>query len=211
MGKVTAHTTYRNKAGEKIIGVTTALGILAKPALVPWANKLGLQGIEVGKYVDEMADIGTLAHYLVECHFKKQTPDVADYSKNQIDKAENALLKFFKFEKENKIEAIGSELELVSEQYQYGGTCDLYCVFNGKKTLIDFKTCKACYSEHHTQVSAYKNLLTENGYEVVETRIIRTGRDETEGFDNIQVTMTDLRFELFKHCLEIYKINRQLN
>ncbi|GAI86127.1 unnamed protein product, partial [marine sediment metagenome] len=38
------------------------IGVLNKPALVPWANNLGLQGINVKDYVDDKADIGTLAH-----------------------------------------------------------------------------------------------------------------------------------------------------
>ena len=34
------HQRYYDKAGTMLPGVTTILGVLNKPALVPWANKL---------------------------------------------------------------------------------------------------------------------------------------------------------------------------
>lgn len=210
MGKSIAHTKYKTKDGDSIPGVTTILGVLNKPALVPWANKLGLQGIEVGKYVDNLADAGTLAHNIVECHLKNEKPDYSDYSKNQIDLAENAALKYFAWEKENKVEMILSEAMLVSEVFMFGGTIDCYANLNGKKTLIDFKTCKALYGEHFTQTAAYKVLLEEAGYQVEDIRILRIGRDESEGFEDAKVPMIDLHWEKFKHCLEIYRINKLL-
>ncbi len=208
--KTKAHTRYKNADGKIVVGVTTAINVLNKPFLVPWANKLGLQGIDVGKYVDDLADIGSCTHYLCECHIKNETPNLSDYTLAQVDKAENAFLKFLSWEKANQIKYIFSEQQLVSEQYQFGGTCDIYCELNGKKTLIDLKTSKSCYPEHHIQVSAYKYLLEEEGYQVDEARIIRIGREESEGFDDISVTRTDVRFELFLHCLEIYKLQKEL-
>lgn len=211
MGKSNTHTKYKTKQDVSVPGVTTILSVLAKPALVPWANKLGLQGIEVGKYVDNLADAGTLAHNIVECHLKSVKPDYADYSANQISLAENAAIKYFDWEKENKVEMILSEIPLVSEVFMFGGTIDCYANLNGRKTLIDFKTCKALYSEHFTQVAAYKVLLEESGHPVEDVRILRIGRDESEGFEDQKVPMIDVHWERFKHCLEIYRINKILN
>ena len=83
-------------------GVTPILGILNKPALIVWANRLGLQGIDSTKYRDELADIGVLAHYLIMCDLTGETADVSDYSKNQIDQAENALLSTLRGRKATK-------------------------------------------------------------------------------------------------------------
>ena len=99
---------------------------------------------------------------------------------------------------------------MVSEKYQFGGTCDIYCDLNGKKTLIDLKTAKGIFPEMHTQVAAYKILLEENGYPVEDVRILRIGRDESEGFEDQKVAMVDLHWQRFLHCLEIYKINKKL-
>ena len=49
------HTVYKLASGARVPGVTTVLSVLNKPALVPWANKLGLEGIDVRKYVDALA------------------------------------------------------------------------------------------------------------------------------------------------------------
>jgi hypothetical protein len=212
-----AHTIYKNAAGVRVPGVTTITGVLNKPALVKWANDLGLQGIDSSKYVDEMAKIGTLAHYIVECHIretmskKKVEPDYSDATPNQIDLATNAALKFFEWENGHKVKYLATELILISEKQQVGGTCDIYCELDGKKTLIDLKTCKGIYPEQFTQVGAYAHLLTENGYAVEDVRILRIGRDESEGFEDKKVPFLDLHWERFKHCRAIYELNKTIN
>jgi hypothetical protein len=208
--KTKAHTRYRNKAGDIVCGVTTILNVMNKPALVRWANNLGLKGIDVSKFVDDLANVGTLAHLMVENYLKKQETDFSDYTQNERDRAENAVIKFFDWEKENDFKIIESELKLVSEIHQFGGQADIYAMLNGKKTLIDLKTSKACYSEHYTQCVAYRELLKENGYEVEDTRILRIGRDEKEGFSDIKVSNTDLHWERFKLCHRIYQLNKKL-
>jgi len=208
--KTKAHTRYRNAKGDIVCGVTTILNILNKPALVRWANQLGLRGIDVGKFVDDLANVGTLSHLMVENYLKKQETDFSDFTQNERDRAENAVIKFFDWEKENDFKVIESEMKLVSELYQFGGQADIYCELNGKRTLIDLKTGKACYSEHHSQCSAYRALLIENGYPVEDVRILRIGREEKEGFEDIKVPSLDLHFKKFLLCLEIYQLNKKL-
>lgn len=208
--KFNGHQKYYIKDGVLVPGVTTVLGVLAKNALIPWANKLGLQGIEVGKYVDSLADIGTLAHKIVECYLTGQEVDYGDYSPNQRIQAERAAGKFFEWEKKNTFKVIKSELQLVSEKYYFGGTCDIYADLNGKKTLIDIKTSKACYSEHYTQCAGYSILLEENGYPVDDVKILRIGREEAEGFDEKEVPLVEIHKEKFLACLKILQINNKL-
>lgn len=210
MSKTKAHTVYKNAKEERVIGVTTAIGIMNKPALVKWANNLGLQGIDSKKYVDDKADIGTLSHKMVEDHIAGRETDFSDYTPNQKDAAENAFIKFLDWEKENDFKCIESEMIMVSEKYQFGGTCDIYAMLNGKPTLIDIKTGKACYGEHHTQVAAYRYLLLENGYNVDDVRILRIGRDDIEGFEDIKAPALDLHWERFLHCLAIYNLNKKI-
>ena len=211
-GKTKVHTIYRTKDGKRVPGTTTITGILNKPALVPWANKLGLQGIDSRKFVDEKAAIGTLAHYIVECYLKDIEPDLDDYSPNQVDLAENSVLKFYEWEENNPLTNVKCEMELVSEKHRYGGTEDIYAVLHGQNTLIDLKTSKAIYPEMWTQVSAYQNLLEEHGFIVDNVGILRIGRDEDEGFEYKEISKTklDLHWEKFKHCLKIYEIDKQL-
>lgn len=204
------HTIYKTRDGIRVPGVTTILGMIAKPALKYWANDLGLQGIKVREYVDHLADIGTLAHKMIECHIKGDTPNTSDYSKTQIDMAENSVLKYFEWEKEVNPVYIESELKLVSEQYRYGGTCDIYCEIGGKKTLIDIKTSKECYPEHKTQVAAYWLLMKEAGYSVERAMIIRLGRTEDEGSQAYPVDKVMERQEYFVKLIELYGLAKKI-
>ena len=208
--KAKAHIRYKLDDGTKVPGVTTVLGILNKPALVKWANNLGLQGIDSTKYRDEMADIGTLAHQMIVDYFNKVETDTTDYSKNQIDLAENCLLSFWEWEKGHKIEVIMAEAQLVSPHYGYGGTIDCYCMLDGKPTLLDFKTGKAIYPEMLYQLAAYVELLTEDGKLIEATRILRIGRDADEGFEERLIADTSKHLELFKHCLAIYNLQKEI-
>ncbi|NVM22878.1 MAG: hypothetical protein HWN68_13985 [Desulfobacterales bacterium] len=211
--KVKAHIRYKNREGKAIPGTTTITGLLAKPALIKWANNLGLQGIDSTKYRDKMADIGILAHYLIMCHLREVPEKVkleamVEYSKDDIDKAENCVLSYFEWEKEHKVEPIVVETPLVSEAFQFGGTVDCFCKLDGDPTLLDFKTGKGIWPEMFYQLGAYFHLLKENGYVVRGARILRIGRSEDEGFDEKKVGLMELdhNWEVFETLRKLYKL-----
>lgn len=205
------HTVYKNSEGKRVPGVTTILGVMDKPALVSWANKLGLEGIESSKYVDALARIGTLAHYIIECYLNKELVDYGDYTENEKRTAENSVLKFFTWLESNKFEVIQTEMKLVSDKMNYGGSIDAYGILNGIYTCLDFKTCKACYPEHHTQVVAYSMLLKEAGHRVDQIKILRIGRDEAEGFEEVTVGRIETHEKRFFTCQQLYEVNKELN
>lgn len=208
--KAKAHQRYKTSDGRPCVGVTTVLNVMAKPQLIRWANKLGLDGYDVDKWVDSLAEIGTLIHYLVECNIKGVDPELGDYSSNQITAAKKSFEKWLDWRSKNSFVVLGSELQLVSDSLELGGTCDIYAEVNGKKCVLDIKTSKACYGEQRTQVVAYKHLLLENGKPVDECRIVRIGRDENEGFDDILIGGHELHWRRFLACLELYKANKNL-
>jgi len=207
--KTKAHQSYYTKDGSRVPGVTTVLQVLNKPALVKWANNLGLQGIDSTKYRDKMGDIGTLAHLMVLDYFKKQTSDYSEYSPDDVSKAENCLISFYNWIGENKVEPILVEEQLVSDDFMFGGTIDFYGLVNDRFTLVDFKTSKAIWPEMFHQVAAYTHLLSENR-PVEQTRILRIGRDENEGFEDQIVTNIGPHWEIFKSALNIYQLQKQL-
>jgi len=211
--KSKAHTRYRTADKTIVPGVTTVLGLLNKPALVPWANKLGLQGIDVGKYVDDKAAIGTLGHAMVTDKLMGIETDTSDYSKNQIDLAENCALSFWEWEKENHIEKVFfCERPMVSEVCRFGGTLDIYAQVNGRKEIIDLKTGSGIYDEHIWQVAALKKLLEENGYDVDGVRIVNIPRTENEAF--MQRIASDkeseVGWDIFKALLSVYNLKKEM-
>lgn len=207
--KVKTHIKYETSDGIKVPGVTTILQILAKPALIHWAWDLGTKGIDYRKHRDRMADIGTLAHLMIVDYLKNEKSDYPEYSKSDIDKAENCLISFYEWLKHKELKPIDIETPLVSNLYGYGGTVDCYCWLDGIPTLIDFKTSKAIYDEMYYQVAAYKQLLNEHKKEVSEVRIIRIGRDETEGFEDRRVIGLDNYWNIFFYTLNIYKLKNK--
>lgn len=211
--KSKAHIRYKTKDGAIVPGVTTVLNLLAKPALVPWANRMGLQGIDTSKYVDDKADIGTLAHAMITDKLTGKETDTTDYSKNQIDLAENSCLSFWEWEKDHKIESVEFvERPLVSEAYRFGGTLDIYAVVNGKREIIDLKTGSGIYDEHIYQVAVLKRLLEENGFTVAATRVVNIPRAETEAFGERVISETENRvgWEIFKNLLSVYYLKKEM-
>jgi len=61
--KTKAHTRYYLADGTLVPGSTTVCGVLNKPALVRWANQLGLQGIDSTKYTDKAKNWNTYSRY----------------------------------------------------------------------------------------------------------------------------------------------------
>jgi len=208
--KAKIHTVYKTKDGERVPSVTTILGILNKPALLEWAWKCGCDGLDYKAIRDQTADIGKLAHYMVMCHLLEQKTDTSEYSAEDIDKAENSFLKYLEWEKQHDVEPILVESALVSENYKFGGQIDCYCRLDGSPTLIDFKTGKAIYPEYFHQLAAYEMLLSENGYEVDQSRILRIGRNDDEGFEDRFIGKLDKHWELFLNCQRVYELQKEL-
>jgi len=208
--KAKAHTRYTLQDGTRVPGVTTVLNVIAKPALIAWANRMGLDGINTSKHVDELADIGTLAHAMIAHHLGGPAPDLDDYSKNQIDRAENSVLSFHEWAKGKTIVTAHSERQMVSEELRYGGTCGWLGAIDGVETLLDLKTGKAIYDEHLYQVAAYWNLAREGGLDVREIRILQVGRSEDEGFSEriIPAAIIPRYFAVFTAALHLYETIR---
>jgi|Deesub1362A_J573_1020465.scaffolds.fasta_scaffold00107_41 hypothetical protein len=177
------HQRYRLADGTIVPSVTSILGILAKPALVHWAWKLGTEGIDYRTYTNEAKAVGALVHEMILAHFKEVEVDYSNYTKNQIEMAENSFLSFLEWAKKHKFEPILIEMPLVSEKYRFGGTPDFYGRVDGVPGILDFKSGSGIYEEYCYQVGGYKILLNEVGYEVRFAKLIRITREEDEQFE----------------------------
>ncbi len=198
------HHVYKLESGEVVPGVTTVLGIIAKQALAPAANKLGLLGINSNILWRELADIGTIAHYLILCHLKKVKPDTSDYRKDLIDKAENSFLSYLEWARNHKIEPVLLETPLVSEVFGFGMTMDILCHLDEKSilTLIDVKTGNI-YDEAYYQGCAYINGLYEHHYKPEELLILGIPRTVDENFTEKWFYDFAPGFKIFLDCLNL--------
>jgi len=209
-----AHIIYKLASGKRVPGTTTITGSLgwSKQVLINWANRMGLQGIDTTKYVDDKAAIGTLAHAMVTDYLLGKKTDTDDYSKNQIAAAENSALSYFEWAKGKNIEPMRIEEPFVSEKYLYGGTADIYALVDGKSELIDLKTGSGIYPEMVIQVAAYRQLLLENKWHVDSVRILNIPRTGDESFveKKIGSEHIEIAWRIFRNCMNIYQLKKGL-
>jgi hypothetical protein len=206
------HTIYKLADGTRVPGVTTILNEMAKPALIQWANKMGLQGIDTTKYVDAAANVGTACHRMIEAHLKDRPFDSAEFSPDCIGQAENGFIKYLEWEKSVMLLSVESELQLVSEAHGFGGTVDLYCKIDGKPTLVDFKTGQSgIFPEHaHQTAGGYRLLLESSGRPVEQVLIIRVGKTDAMDLETKWIGHWDLHESIFLTCLKLYRLRKEL-
>lgn len=205
--KTKVHQRYFKDDGARVPSSTTVLSILAKPALIEWAWKMGLEGEDYRKYRDDKAEIGSLAHYLILCDVKGVKPDTDQYSKKQIDLAENCLLSYYEWKKGHDVKSVFAEEPLVSNKFGFGGTPDDLSYVDGILTLIDYKTGKGIYDEYYYQTCSYVKLIEENKSLCPERiLILNIPRSEDEEFSLKVYKNFDKGWEIFYHCLQIYNL-----
>lgn len=196
--------------GYQVPGVTTVLNVLAKPALIQWANRIGLEGVSVGAYVDALASIGTCAHYLVSADLKGETPDTGDFTANELEAASRCVEKFEEWRLSKDFTVVESELQMVSAKHKYGGTLDVLAMVDGRLNVIDLKTGKGIYPEMLVQAAAYAELAIEAGHKVEEIRILNIGRTENEPFQEQVINDWSLHFGLFQAAKSVYEFQKAI-
>jgi len=205
-----AHQKYVTKDGTICVGVTTALNILAKPALLYWAWDCGMKGLDYRKVRDKAASIGTIAHALIEADIKGIKLDVSEYAPADVDKAENAYLAWLEWKNNFHLKTIASEIQLVSEKNLYGGTLDWVVRNNDSIWLVDFKSSKGIYDEMRYQIAAYQALYNENYPEqpIEQCHLIKLGKEDG-AFEHHQFTDLSKELEIFMHCLQVYRLTKK--
>lgn len=211
------HTKYKNAEGKVVPGVTTVLNQLGWkwPALMAWQRKQMEAGLDPDKLRDKAANIGTLAHKMVENHVKGRLDTETDavdktaHSPNDLELAHNAFGAFLDWEREHKIVYLGSEIQVVSEKYQYGGTLDILAMIDDHRTLLDIKTSNGVWPDFIVQTAAYKVGYeeTSNDGKIDRVMILRLGKDDGSFTPHrIPTAKTKAGWKVFKHCLELKKL-----
>jgi hypothetical protein len=208
------HITYKNKAGNKVPGVTTCLGLLSKPALIPWAYKRGKDGLELYESRDKAADVGTIIHARIMYYYKGLEVDNSNISPEVWEMTQNSMKSFYEWARPRKVKPILVEEPLISEKYQYGGTFDIYGKMDKELTLLDFKSGSGLYDEHFIQLAGYLQLLRENGHSPVKIVILNIPKTRDDSFTLKSISADEysleLRFKKFIKLVEIWHLDREL-
>ena len=108
-------------------------------------------------------EIGSQTHALIEWSLKQALGQVTTRPAT-TPAAEWAFMAYQDWAKSVDLQPIFVEQTVWSTTHGYAGTLDLVAKVNGKVTLIDFKTSKACYAEYDLQSVAYQHALDEMGH-----------------------------------------------
>jgi PD-(D/E)XK nuclease superfamily len=218
-GKGRPKSGYKNRAGESIPGVTTILGRFKESGgLLQWAfqqGKLAEQGLIRNLYDkrDESADAGTLAHTLIERHIHGQDTSllIAEAPVEIRDKAQNCFAQFLKWYDQVKPKILETELALVSEPHQFGGTIDAVGEIDGEVCLIDWKTSNSIYVDHLCQLAAYKVLIEEcTNYRVTGGFHLLRMSKESADFSHHHFGELEDGWEMFWHFRCAWDLDKRL-
>ncbi len=216
--------------GKPLTGVTTVLGILNKPALLPWASKMAVEYIQenisrtdasknteiytleqlfneaktaYANRRDKAGDEGTAIHMMIEVMIKKAIKEDNGVIL-EVTTDIPQVSEFLAWAKGKLF--IASEVHLFSESMFTGGICDIVYEENGKKYLADIKTGSGIYGEMFWQMGGYHLMIEEMGlYDGIDgytvVNIPKKGGLKVE--TNYGLTQNK---EGFKHCLAIYRL-----
>lgn len=208
---------YFNSKGVRLPSVTTVGSRFQdKSALMIWAFNQGREGKEsLYEESGKAADVGTLAHLMVEARIKGLTEvKTPTDDPGLIAMARQALAMYDEWASQTKLKVLETEIPLVSERYQYGGTPDAIGEVNGKLCLIDWKTSGAVYVDHLVQVAAYGALWEENNPERPLTggyHILRFAKESADFAHRhfLDLQMAWEQFIAFRACYERDKTLRK--
>lgn len=210
--------------GKPLMGVTTVLSVISKPALIQWSanmacdyikDKWGTNGLtkeqllEVieearlahRKKKEKAGDWGTAVHLAIEewIKFKKEEPELDEMGLKVFNQ-------FRAWAEENSVKFLESEKHVWSKALWIGGICDLVIEMNGKKYLADIKTSSGIYQEAFYQMGAYALCLEDmgqgeniEGYLVINLK--KDGKMDTKLDDD-----TVINKDAFRFALGLYKI-----
>jgi len=122
--------------------VTELLDILNKPALMKWANKIGLQGISLDDYRAKSKKDGTSLHKQIEQFLLEGKPF----------EDESIHMNFEKFQ----VDKVFKEVECNIETDYFRGRLDAKIIYKNELYLCDFKSNDAIYLEQKLQLTAYR-------------------------------------------------------
>lgn len=205
---------YTTKDGARVPSVTTVLSRFKESGgLIHWAWQLGIDGKDYRDVRDKAADAGTYAHQLCEAYLKG-TPAPAEDDSREWELAHGAYDAFREWWDMTRLEAISSEVPMVSESLRFGGCLDAACHdHEGRLHLLDFKTSNRTYPDHVIQLAAYRALWEENNPQATVARIhlIRFGKEDGSFHHHSWPQATiDMAFEAFKLMRQIYDVDKAL-
>lgn len=192
---------YKTESGDRFPSVTTVLGHKSKPAIKAWRKRVGA---ETANKISRQASVrGTKIHSLCE-----------DYVNN--DDLNFDKLSFVEVDMFNQMKPLIDRIDnihcveqfLYSEHLRLAGQADCIAEFDGRLSIIDFKTSakpksKSYIKNYFAQCAAYAIMFEERTGIPIDTSVIIIGvqADESQLFVENRDNYTDYLLE----CRDLYE------
>ena len=194
---------YKSPTGKLYPSVTTVTGLMNADSIKKWRKSIGEE--EATKIVSKAASRGTRIHTICE-HYIANDYDSSKYSIIDIDNFSSLQVII-----DEHIDNVHmQEVRLYSDYLEMAGTVDCVAEFNGKLSIIDFKTArkpkKKEYIENYfCQATAYAIMYEElTGIPVANIAILICVDDEPAQI------FTEKRNNYVKPLLEIRKKYKEI-
>ena len=162
---------YVTPDGNSYPSITTILSLQEKPGIDKWKLQVGEK--EAKRISQESARIGTAVHQMAEFYLSNYIIKLKDEDKKIVD-----TFNRLRFLLGNINNIVGLEVPLFSDLLRVAGTCDCIAEYNGKLSIIDFKTSRKPKKEdwiddYYMQTFAYKLMFEEmTGIEIQQIVIL---------------------------------------
>jgi hypothetical protein len=220
---------YRNSEGVILPGVTTVIDNLGwnRRALMHWAWKMGWDQRDYREEKKAAANIGTVAHKLIEIDVTqgiviKDDLDMlkVQYGPEIVEQAQVAFESWMRWRDSHEFVSVSAEESLVSESLQTGGTLDHRMVMaiahiQGRMSILDVKVTSGLYLEHIIQVATYAFMRNENFPDepVVELHWLKLGKGEpsfAHEWMPYDCDKVKYAIEVFRHLRAIHDLKKRM-
>jgi len=189
---------YETPSGRAYPSVTTVTGLHKKKAIMEWRKAVGEQAAnEISR---KAANRGTRIHGLCEKYLSNNEVDPGYFDKDMWDSFKGQL------DCINNVYAL--EAQLYSDHLEVAGTVDCIAEYNGRLSVIDFKTSRRQKQrddihDYFMQCSAYAVAFEERtGIPIPQIAILMAVEDEEP---LIFIEKRDTWIEGFKNLREEYR------
>ncbi len=124
----------------------------------------------------ESQTLGRQIHAAAKNHHDKQFIELEEDYKPYFEA-------YLRFVEKHNIQSLKQEEKVENHQLGYAGRFDHYCLFDGVKTLLDYKTGKSLRWYHGIQLEGYAEPLRRRGFDVDQKLVIHFDR-KTRGWAN---------------------------
>ena len=185
--------------GKPLMGITSVLSVIAKPALIGWAARKAVEYIQdhfQGELTEELleeakcahsdiageaAERGTVIHKGIETYINDCINMTLGEAMNVKVVEDSCVQKFIDWAVSNKIKFIESEKKMYSKKLWLAGTCDIIFEKDGKRYIGDVKTYAKIWDRvPFAQMAGYALMLEEMGQKIDGGCIININKETNE-------------------------------